>query len=84
MSVLPLLENTLVFVGWRYTAENGHHGLACRRSAGRHRRHALGDDVVVRAIRSIGVLAGLEPARLLRGEGKRPDGATLDHWNRGQ
>ena len=65
-------------------AENGHHGLACRRSAGRHRRHALANDVLVRAIRSIDVHAELEPPRLLRGDGKRPDGATLDPWNRGQ
>ena len=30
------------------------------------------------------VHAELEPSRLLRGDGKRPDGATLDPWNRGQ
>jgi len=64
--------------------QNGHHGLACRRSAGRHRRHALANDVIVRAIRSVDVHAELEPSRLLRGDGKRPDGATLDPWNRGQ
>jgi hypothetical protein len=64
--------------------QNGHHGLACRRSAGRHRRHAFANDVIVRAIRSIDVHAELEPPRLLRGDGKRPDGATLDPWNRGQ
>ena len=64
--------------------ENGHHGLACRRSAGRHRRHTLANDVLVRAIRSIDVHAELEPPRLLRSDGKRPDGATLDPWNRGQ
>ena len=63
--------------------ENGHHGLACRRSAGRHRRHTLAIDVLVRAIRSIDVHAELEPPRLLRSDGKRLDGATLDPWNRG-
>ena len=63
---------------------NGHHGLACRRSAGRHRRHALANDVIVRAIRSTAVHAELEPPRLLRGDGKRPDGATLDPWHSGR
>ena len=63
---------------------DGHHGLACRRSAGRHRRHALANDVIVRAIRSVDVHAELEPSRLLRGDGKRPDGATLDPWHAGK
>jgi len=59
---------------------NGHHGLACRRSAGRHRRHAMANDVIIRAVRSVESHAELEPTRLLRGDGKRPDGATLDPW----
>ena len=63
---------------------DGHHGLACRRSAGRHRRHALANDVIVRAIRSTEVHAELEPCRLLRDDNKRPDGATLDPWSRGK
>lgn len=62
---------------------NGHHGLSCRRSAGRHKRHAMANEVVLRAIRSINVHAELEPNRFLRGDGKRPDGATLDPWKRG-
>ena len=62
---------------------SGHHGLACRRSAGRHRRHTLANEVLVRAIRSVEVHAELEPPRLLRGDGKRPDGATLDPWSGG-
>ncbi len=64
--------------------QDGHHGLACRRSAGRHQRHALANDVIVRAIRSVDVHAELEPSRLLRSDGKRPDGATLDPWKHGQ
>ena len=63
---------------------NGHHGLACRRSAGRHRRHALANDVIVRAVRAVDVRAELEPPRLLRGDGKRPDGASLDPWHSGR
>src|SRR5688572_4029237 len=49
--------------------ELGHHGLSCRRSAGHHRRHALANEVIVRAIRSAGVRAELEPSRLLQGMG---------------
>ena len=64
--------------------QDGRHGLACRRSAGRHRRHALANDIIVRAIRSLEIHAVLEPPRLLRGDGKRPDGATLDPWSSGR
>ena len=61
-----------------------HHGLSCRRSAGRQRRHAQANDVLVRAIRSVDIQAELEPPRLLNEDGKRPDGATLDPWSRGR
>jgi len=64
--------------------EDGHHGLSCRSSAGRHRRHALANDVILRAIRSLNVHAELEPPRLLRDDRKRPDGATLDPWSHGK
>jgi len=61
----------------------GHHGLSCRKSAGRQRRHALANDILVRAFRAAGVQAELEP-HLLHGDGdKRPDGATLDSWSMG-
>ena len=63
--------------------QDGHHGLSFRRSAGRHKRHAMANDVILRAIRSVGVHAELEPPRLLRGDGKRPDGASLDPWHSG-
>ena len=49
-----------------------HHGLSCRRSAGRHRRHAWANEIILRA------------PRLLRGIGKRPDGVTLDQWTGGR
>ena len=63
----------------------GHHGLFCRRSAGRHRRHAIANDVLVRAIRAADVQAELEPRLLLLSEGgKRPDGAPLDPWQMGR
>ena len=63
---------------------NGYHGLACRRSAGRQLRHRLANDVIVRAFRSCETPAELEPPRLIRGDGKRPDGATLIPWSRGK
>ena len=65
-------------------AQDGHHGLVCRKSAGRHRRHALANDILIRAIRFIEVHAELEPPRLFSSDGKRPDGATLDPWWRVQ
>ena len=63
---------------------NGHHGLACWRSAGRQLRHRLANDVIVRAFRSCETPAELEPPKLIRGDGKRPDGATLIPWTRGK
>lgn len=62
----------------------GLHGLSCRRSAGRHRRHGWANDVILRAVRSLNIHAELEPPRLLRGDGKRPDGATVDPWSGGR
>jgi len=62
----------------------GHHGLSCRRSSGRHRRHAQANDIIARALRAADVQVQLEPPRLLRDNGKRPDGATLDPWSRGR
>jgi len=60
-----------------------HHGLSCKQSAGRQRRHAQANDVLVRAIRAVHVQAELEPHSLLRDDGRRPDGATLDPWSIG-
>ena len=62
----------------------GHHGLACKRSAGRHLRHNLLNDAILRALQSAGVQAVREPPGLDRGGGKRPDGATLVPWSRGR
>jgi hypothetical protein len=80
---LPLVRANRCVCGTEVQV-NGHHGLSCRRSAGRHRRHALANDVILRAIRSTETHAELEPPRLLRGDGKRPDGASLDPWHSGR
>jgi len=63
---------------------DGLHGLACRRSAGRHARHSMANDVIARAFRSLDIPVELEPTRLLRGDGKRPDGATLIPYSQGK
>ncbi|XP_041980282.1 uncharacterized protein LOC121733945 [Aricia agestis] len=62
----------------------GHHGLSCRRSAGRQSRHASLNDVIRRALASVNVPATLEPNGIARDDGKRPDGMTLVPWSRGR
>src|SRR5580692_3889968 len=62
----------------------GHHGLSCKRSSGRHLRHNLINDIIVRALHSADVAAIREPPGLLRSDAKRPDGATLIPWSRGK
>ena len=54
----------------------GHHGLSCKKSAGRFPRHAALNDVIKRALSSAGVPSILEPVGLDRGDGRRPDGMT--------
>ena len=63
---------------------DGIHGLSCRSSAGRHLRHSLANDVIARAFHSADTPCDLEPPGLLRGDGKRPDGATHIPWSRGR
>ena len=62
----------------------GHHGLSCRKSAGRFPRHANLNDVVKRALASAGVPTVLEPQGLDRGDGRRPDGLTLFPYKQGK
>ena len=62
----------------------GQHGLACRRSAGRHLQHNLMNDVILRALQSAGVPSIREPPGLSRSDSKRPDGVTLVPWSRGR
>jgi len=44
----------------------------------------MANEVIARAFRSIDVPVELEPAGLLRGDGKRPDGATLIPFSHGK
>jgi hypothetical protein len=62
----------------------GHHGLSCKRSAGRHLRHNLLNDTILRALLSANVQSIREPPGLARSDAKRPDGATLVPWSSGR
>jgi len=62
----------------------GTHGLACRKSAGRHLRHNSVNDLIKRALASANVPALLEPSSLSRDDGKRPDGLTVLPWSGGR
>ena len=63
---------------------NGTHGLACRKSAGRHMRHNAVNDLIKRALASAEIPAILEPSSLSRNDGKRPDGLTVLPWANGR
>ena len=62
----------------------GHHGLSCKKSAGRFPRHAALNDVIKRALSSAGVPSILESVGLDRGDGRRPDGLTTFPFSRGR
>jgi hypothetical protein len=63
---------------------SGIHGLACRKSAGRHMRHNAVNDLIKRALASADIPALLEPKSLSRDDGKRPDGLTVLPWANGR
>ena len=63
---------------------DGHHGLSCMKSAGRHTRHTAINDLLARGLISGGVPTKLEPPGLLRDDEKRPDGMTMGPFKRGQ
>ena len=60
------------------------HGLDCRRSGGRHARHFEVNSIIHRALHASGVPSQLEPSGLSRNDGKRPDGATIVPFHKGQ
>ena len=62
----------------------GRHGLSCRKSEGRHHRHAAVNDIIHRTLVSAHVPSRLEPPGLLRSDGKRPDGVTVVPWRCGK
>ena len=62
----------------------GTHGLSCRYSQGRHSRHAAVNDLVRRSLDAAQIPSHLEPVRLYRSDGKRPDGASVVPWRGGK
>jgi len=60
------------------------HGLSCKKSEGRHHRHAAINDILHRALSSAKIPSRLEPSGLLRSDGKRPDGVTMVPWKQGK
>ena len=61
-----------------------HHGLACKRSRGRHARHSSPNDAIQRSLGSAHITSILEPVGVDRGDGKRPDGLTIFPWKCGK
>ena len=62
----------------------GRHGLSCSKAAGTNPRHALGNDIIQRALKSAEVPSVREPPGCSRPDGKKPDGMTLIPWARGR
>ena len=62
----------------------GTHGLACKRSAGRHPRHSELNDTIWRALQRAQIPSTKEPTGLSRSEHKRPDGVTMIPWAQGR
>ena len=67
-----------------YTDEYGFHLLSCHRGEGRHPRHAALNDIIWRALKASGLNAIREPVGLERGDGKRPDGISINPFSRGR
>ena len=54
----------------------GTHGLACKKSAGRHPRHGLLNDTIWRALQRAQMPSIKEPTGLIPASDLRPDGAS--------
>jgi hypothetical protein len=67
-----------------FVNETGIHGLSCSKSKGRFRRHSDLNIIIQRALSSAHIHSTLEPTGPSRDDGKRPDGATLTPWSKGQ
>ena len=62
----------------------GLHGLSCRRSQGRHPRHAAVNDLLKRSLASAKIPSLLEPTGIARSDGRRPDGISVMPWRNGR
>jgi len=73
---LPIVEGHTWTCGIE-VLPGGHLGFSCRRGTGRQSCHHAVNEIIARTLRSVSVPAILEPTGLIRGDGKRPDRATL-------
>ena len=62
----------------------GTHGLACKKSVGRHPRHSLLNDVIWRAMQRAQIPSAKEPTGLIPSSDLRPDGVSMLPWARGR
>ena len=62
----------------------GSHAFVCKKAPGRILRHQALNDIVARAFTSAEKPVRKEPAGLVSGSGKRPDGATSLPWRDGK
>jgi hypothetical protein len=62
----------------------GTHGLSCRRSKGRHSRHASVNNIIQRALSSAGIPSHLETKGISIIYDGKPDGITLVPWKCGR
>ena len=60
------------------------HGLSCRRSEGRHPRHAALNEIIHHSLSSAHIPSRLEPSGVYRTDGKRPDGISMVPWRHGR
>ena len=68
----------------RMIDEYGYHLLSCYFNDGRLPRHAALNDIICRALKSLGSPSTLEPVGLDRGDGLRPDGITIFPFSHGR
>ncbi len=62
----------------------GLHGLSCSKAKGTNPRHAAGNNILQRALKSAEIPSILEPPGCSRPDGKKPDGMSLTPWARGR
>ena len=60
------------------------YSLSCKKSEGRHYRHAAVNDILYRTLASAHIPSRLEPSDLNPSDGKRPDGVTMLPWKNGR
>ena len=62
----------------------GLYDLGCRKSQGRHSRHAAVNDLLKRSLASAKIASLLEPMGIARSDKRRPDGISVMPWKNGR